>query len=779
MTLSAGRPPKSPDGLWPAGRRPTHALPTRPVIAWALARLVLTAQFCASGLVVLLEVYQIETAVLPTVVAAILLTALLAIQLGHFSRPGANLHSPRSYVLLALLAGLAFVPYLEYGWTWLGLPPFLAGCLLLVLPAPISWGSFAAVMLSVLAIRTALDQTPLAVAYGVTDAVVFGLSVYLLTILARTVASLHAARHGLAAMVVAEERLRFARDLHGLLGLSLSTVALKGELTHRLLVKYPERAKRELSEILVILRRALADVRSVASGYRELSLDQEARSAEAGLAAFDITVRMELDYRQDLPKHVRGILSALLREGVTNVLQHSVATHCEITIRQSDAVVTLSIVNDGVEQSQQGSQHPHGLHGLSEQVAALHGEVRLGREQDRFRLHATVPIDGVAEPEPGPAARASAVESVPIGKRASTLLVITVFCSIYVAAVVHQVMVGTGVAPIVWGACYLTALLALQLAVLSGRVPVPRGSLRAYLFLAAQACLVYVPLMQLGALNWISVPGWLAGNALLWLPRAEGWMVFTASIGTTIWVRAAADAEMVDITFQAAATIITGLVAFGLASLSSLIEQLRATRAELARRAVAEERLRFARDLHDMLGLSLSAITLKCELVNRLLAVGGARVADELADVLALTRQALVDVRAVASGDQVLSLDQETELAEAVLTAADVDVRMELVYQDLPVVVSTVLAVVLREGVTNVLRHSKAEHCEIAIRQEADRVSMDIVNDGAVTQRDRNQGGVPSSGTRNLSERVRKLGGEFTHGSDGDSRYRVRADLPL
>ena len=92
-------------------------------------------------------------------------------------------------------------------------------------------------------------------------------------------------------MAVAEERLRFARDLHDLLGLSLSAITLKSELTRRLLDTDPDRAAEELTEILGLARQALADVRSVASGYRELSLDNESRSARSVLAAADVEVR--------------------------------------------------------------------------------------------------------------------------------------------------------------------------------------------------------------------------------------------------------------------------------------------------------------------------------------------------------------------------------------------------------------------------------------------------------------------------------------------------------
>ena len=98
-------------------------------------------------------------------------------------------------------------------------------------------------------------------------------------------------------MAVAQERLRFARDLHDLLGYSLSAITLKSELTHRLVPKNPDKAQNELVEILDISRKALADVRAVASGYRELSLENESESARSLLLAADVAVTTEINVR--------------------------------------------------------------------------------------------------------------------------------------------------------------------------------------------------------------------------------------------------------------------------------------------------------------------------------------------------------------------------------------------------------------------------------------------------------------------------------------------------
>jgi signal transduction histidine kinase len=134
-------------------------------------------------------------------------------------------------------------------------------------------------------------------------------------------------------------------------------------------------------------------------------------------------------------------------------------------------------------------------------------------------------------------------------------------------------------------------------------------------------------------------------------------------------------------------------------------------------------------------------------------------------------------VRSVASGYRELSLDAEAGSARSVLLAADVDAHIRFEHGELSAQVGTVLATVLREGVTNVLRHSKAERCEITVRQEDGRVRMDIVNDG-VPPAPTEPGPHGGSGIDNLAVRVAALGGRLTAGVDPDGRFRLHAALP-
>jgi signal transduction histidine kinase len=799
----------------------TPGIDRKPKLAWTLARATVAAVFCGDGVIASLTVWQSGAGFWRTALAVGLLAVVLYIQLVYFTRPGSWLPSARSYLLLSALAALAYLPFLGYGSAWLDLQTFLAGSVLLVLPPVAAWSVYGAVVASVTWLQHVYGGQTIDLLY--TAATVSGLSlyVYLLTRLAGLVAELHKARNELAQLAVADERLRFARDLHDLLGLSLSAITLKGELAHRLVHTYPARAKQEVEEILDIARRALADVRSVAKGYQDLSLEQEAWSAKSVLAASNIDTRLELDYTE-LPAPVRTALGTVLREGVTNVLRHSKAERCEIVVHQAAREVSLDILNDGVVVIDDDDPPPNpdggsGIRNLSGRVAELNGELTADVEPNgRFRLRVAIPLtpersdgdrgqhhrghndrghgdrdqtdngrpDGARRPTGATAASSIGdLPALPIHARSTAVLVNVAFIGMFLSAVIHLFYLTNDAWKLTYSIGYLAALLVLQLAYFS-RVSTRLGSTQSYALLFVQACLIYLPLLQVGS-AWVSLPGFLGGSALLVLRPVLGWPVFLAAVGSVVWVHVANTGQTLDILFSGVATMTSGLVVFGLTWLTKLVAELAETRMQLAKMAISEERLRFARDLHDLLGLSLSAMTLKGELAYRLLGIDPSKAAEEMVEILDLARQALADVRSVASSYRELSLDDEYRSAESVLTAADVRVHMDVQYTELPVLVRTVLAVVLREGVTNVLRHCRAEHCDIVIRQTDSEVSLDIVNDGVeqpVTAHSVEAAGtivVAGSGIRNLSYRVAKLGGELHTGLDEDGRFRLRVGVPV
>ena len=385
----------------------SDAIPGVPRLAPRLARGVLVTVFFGFCLVGFMRVLELEAGFGQTALSVAYMLALLLLQLFHFSRPSARLRTPLGYTALLAQACLVYLPMLEFTQAWSGMAGFLAGSVLLVLPPRMGWTLFGLIVVSMGWTQVVFTNSALDIAYIAVSTVITGLVVYGLSRLASLVVALHEAQRDLARMAVSEERLRFARDLHDLLGYSLSAITLKTELTDWLVSKDPARAKEELAEILAISRQALSDVRSVASGYRALSLDAESRSVQSVLGAAGVEVRMTISH-QVLPTRISTVLATVLREGVTNVLRHSDAAQCEIVVKQVGPDVCIHVVNDGVEST---SAEPvgdasSGLRNLSQRVAALGGTLSAGVEQGRrFRLHASVPV-GV------PAARSGEDEGV-------------------------------------------------------------------------------------------------------------------------------------------------------------------------------------------------------------------------------------------------------------------------------------------------------------------------------------------------------------------------------
>lgn len=204
-----------------------------------------------------------------------------------------------------------------------------------------------------------------------------------------------------------------------------------------------------------------------------------------------------------------------------------------------------------------------------------------------------------------------------------------------------------------------------------------------------------------------------------------------------------------------------------------VVEELGKARTELASQAVGEERQRFARDLHDVLGHSLQAVALRAELAERMIDRDPGRVAKELAEIQVMARGAVKDVREVVRGYRATSLRTELEGMAAVLHAAGIGCPTPPIPPDLPRHVHEALGWVARESATNVLRHSAATWCSLSVVAEDGRVRLEIVNDGAVGLRG------DGSGLAGLAERISGVGGVFEAGPAGDGTFRVAAEVPL
>jgi two-component system, NarL family, sensor histidine kinase DesK len=225
-----------------------------------------------------------------------------------------------------------------------------------------------------------------------------------------------------------------------------------------------------------------------------------------------------------------------------------------------------------------------------------------------------------------------------------------------------------------------------------------------------------------------------------------------------------------------------GLDMIGVARLADALRELHAVRGELARQAVTEERLRLARDLHDLLGHTLSLIALKSELARRLMDKEPARATQEIHEIEREARQALREVREAIAGYRQPTLRSELEGARQILGAAGIDCTVEQPAGILPPAIDTVLAWAVRESVTNVIRHSRARRCTIRVKSENGRACLETINDGCRDQGHSSSRTKVSSGLSGLTERVTAHQGVVEAGPlrfDGNPGFRLWVELPI
>ena len=184
-------------------------------------------------------------------------------------------------------------------------------------------------------------------------------------------------------------------------------------------------------------------------------------------------------------------------------------------------------------------------------------------------------------------------------------------------------------------------------------------------------------------------------------------------------------------------------------------------RDEMAQMMVEEERSRMTRDLHDILGHSLTVITVKAQLAARLVGADDERAAVEVADIERLAREALTDVRATIAGRREVTLAPELINAKAALASANIVADVPNALDEIPAANRELFGWAVREGVTNVLRHSKASRCEIRLSQG----SVEIHDDGVGCRADTNGG--DGNGLRGLRERVAAAGASIFTGRSG------------
>jgi two-component system sensor histidine kinase DesK len=169
--------------------------------------------------------------------------------------------------------------------------------------------------------------------------------------------------------------------VHDVLGYLLSAITLKGELAAAMVGVRPDDAARELAEMVALARSGHREIRDVVSGYRSVSLEQELAGVTAVLSSTGMRCDVDADDLDGLPVEASVPLAYALREGATNVLRHSVATWCHITLRRQDGGVALRMANDGVRATAPDPSS-NGLSGLRERLLAVDGSLVAGPQRD-------------------------------------------------------------------------------------------------------------------------------------------------------------------------------------------------------------------------------------------------------------------------------------------------------------------------------------------------------------------------------------------------------------
>ena len=311
----------------------------------------------------------------------------------------------------------------------------------------------------------------------------------------------------------------------------------------------------------------------------------------------------------------------------------------------------------------------------------------------------------------------------------------------------------------------------------------PRGGVWTLLALAAAA---YVPLHWLG-LNWVSTQLILLASVPMVL---DGWLALTAAAGicaylgyqfAVVFPAHPGPARPADylywIAYYAGSIPIVPAALYASARLVRVAGELRATQLALAEAAVGRERLRVSRDLHDLVGHSLSAISLKGDLAIRLLRHGQPGRPAAVAEIQSLTEAAataLAGLRAITAGKARVTLDGELSSARSLLAAAGVTVRIRGDVAGLPPAAGEVLGWAVREGTTNILRHATGATAEITLESTDGVARLEIRSDGALPP-----AGSGGYGLTGLAARIAEVSGTLSHGWLNGNQFQLTAQVPV
>lgn len=637
-----------------------------------------------------------------------------------------------------------------------------------------------------------------------------------------------------ARLAVSEERLRFADDIRALLGTELSTLAVSADHAGRVLRTDPEEARQRIDRVHEAARGTLQRVRSVVRGYRDLDLETEVGSVRAVLEQNrTVTTVTGLD-GLELPRETAGLAAWVVREGGTNVLRHSEARRCRIEFSVLEAAddvpggLVIEMANDGAEVGEvEDTGSASGLSGLAERVERVGGTLTAtGTADGGFRLRTVVPL---AEATPRSASRDPMRPPVTVPGAVRTTARVEVMAPsgsaqgetssgkdrwadrrFRITRLINFVMLGggclfmllfplldlffsaSGQSPM-WRSALGVVLCVPNIVLLilllrerldGDRSPSPRLYRTSLALLMATAVLLASPVSSL-----FTIALWWSVGALLTHGRTTV-IVSTALLFSPLALLPTYAVPITDLPLYLlvwAGAVVSALVMVGTTLVTVWLwdagrEAVIGQRAR-ARLAVTEERLRFARDMHDLLGHSLSALAVKAQLASRLVDRSPDRAAVELAEVQDLARKALGQVRSAVSGHREADLADEVASVSSILGTGGTRTTVTgLAGLELPERVEATAAWVVREGGTNVLRHSDAEECQIGFTLargeagESGTLVLEMHNDHARERVWDENGG---NGLAGLAERVFASGGTVSGSRTRDGGFLLRAVLPL
>jgi len=211
------------------------------------------------------------------------------------------------------------------------------------------------------------------------------------------------------------------------------------------------------------------------------------------------------------------------------------------------------------------------------------------------------------------------------------------------------------------------------------------------------------------------------------------------------------------------------------ARLVPIVAELEAARDALVANAVRSERRRLSRDLHDVLGQSLTAISLKGDLARRLIGADRGAAAREIEELEAVASSLAAEIEAVARDEREVAFAVEAGAAVDLLRLAGIEVAVDLRVEGLDYDASALLGWAMREGATNILRHADARSCSIRAVREDGVARLELVNDGAGT---RTTGGTGGTGLQNLSDRLAAVDGRAAGHVLAGGQFRLQVEVP-